>query len=464
MLLAAGLFGCDSAPTESGTPAAKPAASAPAGGAATDPAEPPPASKDDGSCPSFADLDVKSLPALPQSEYSSVLDEVWGRVLEKYYDPTIGCLDWPGIRVEFGKKVAAAESSADAYRLMNEMLGRLEQSHFQLHAPEGGDEDEDEAQGAASPDVQVRYIEDKLVVVHSGVKNVATGSELVAVDGRDTKEIIERAKTKANRPAELAFKAGRGAAAWMSCGVSGETHDLTLQTAAGKISNAKVECRRAKGELVTLGNLSNIPTRVTHRMVDGTKVGVLAFNIWMLPMLPRISAALGELRAAGMTSLVLDLRGNPGGVGPMAVSVGRLLLTDKASLGKLQYRKFAQDFKVVPDKGSFGGPIAILVDEGTASTSEIFAAGMVDIGRATVVGGGPSAGAALPSVIESLPGGGILQYAVGDYHSPNGTVVEGKGVVPNTVVPERQADFATPGRDPVLDAAVKQLKSQAPSP
>ena len=160
-------------------------------------------------------------------------------------------------------------------------------------------------------------------------------------------------------------------------------------------------------------------------MIEGTDVGVIAFNVWMLPMLDRIKSALEDLRVKGMKALVLDLRGNPGGVGPMAVSVGRLLLTEKATLGKLQYRKFAQEFNVTPDPGAFDGPIAVLVDEGTASTSEIFAQGVADIGRATIVGGGPSAGAALPSIIEELDGGALLQYAVGDYHSPEGTAVEG---------------------------------------
>ena len=107
---------------------------------------------------------------------------------------------------------------------------------------------------------------------------------------------------------------------------------------------------------------------------------------------------------------------------------------------------------------AFTGPVVVLVDEGTASTSEIFAVGLRDLGRAQIYGGRPSAGAALPSLIEALGGGAMLQYVVGDYHSSKGTVAEGDGVRPDVLVPETRADFVA-GRDPVLAAAVQALST-----
>ena len=113
-------------------------------------------------CVDYENLDTSTLPKLPEGEYIPVLEQVWERVREKYYDPTIGCLDWPAIRTEYGEKVAKAESGVEAYRLMNDMLGRLEQSHFKLHQPGRGDE---ETQGPASPDLQLRYIDEEILVV-----------------------------------------------------------------------------------------------------------------------------------------------------------------------------------------------------------------------------------------------------------------------------------------------------------
>jgi carboxyl-terminal processing protease len=181
-------------------------------------------------------------------------------------------------------------------------------------------------------------------------------------------------------------------------------------------------------------------------------------------MVEQVKLALADLRQRGMRALVLDLRGNPGGVGPMSMPVARLIMSEPGTLGVLQMRGFEQNFKIDPEGDPFAGPVALLVDEGTASTSEIFAQGLQDLGRVTVVGGGPSAGAALPSLIEELPGGAVLQYVVGDYHSPKGIVVEGKGVQPDLLVDENRQDFVGGGA-PVLRAAVEHLtKSLDPSP
>jgi carboxyl-terminal processing protease len=105
------------------------------------------------------------------------------------------------------------------------------------------------------------------------------------------------------------------------------------------------------------------------------------------------------------------------------------------------------------------------VDEVTASTSEIFVVGLEDLGRIEVVGARPSAGAALPSVIEQLPGGALLQYVVADYRSPAGTLVEGEGIMPDVIVTETRESFAD-GHDPVLEAGhrhvLDQLANQPP--
>jgi carboxyl-terminal processing protease len=154
-----------------------------------------------------------------------------------------------------------------------------------------------------------------------------------------------------------------------------------------------------------------------------------------------------------MRALVIDLRGNPGGVGAMVVPVARLLLAKSGSLGTMRMREGEQTFNVTAGEDPFGGPVAILVDEGTGSTSEIFAQALHDLGRVKVVGAGPSQGAALPSLIELLDGGAILQYVVADYTSPAGGSVEGKGVAPDVVVDETRADFRA-GKDPVLAAAI----------
>ena len=124
----------------------------------------------------------------------------------------------------------------------------------------------------------------------------------------------------------------------------------------------------------------------------------------------------------------------------MAIPIAARLVDKPLTLGTLQFREFAQTFTASPSLGvkPFTGPVVILTDEGTASTAEIFAAGLQEAGRALVVGD-TSLGAVLPSQVESLPGGAVIQYVVADFKTPKGVLLEGRGVQPNRRVVETRA-------------------------
>jgi C-terminal processing protease CtpA/Prc len=107
---------------------------------------------------------------------------------------------------------------------------------------------------------------------------------------------------------------------------------------------------------------------------------------------------------------------------------------------------------------TYDGPLAILVDGTSASTSEILAAGLKDLGRARVFGT-KTPGMALPSVVTKLPNGDGFQYAVANYTSTGGEPLEGRGVTPDEEVALDRASLLA-GRDPVIDAAVRWIESQ----
>src|SRR5262249_33546338 len=108
---------------------------------------------------------------------------------------------------------------------------------------------------------------------------------------------------------------------------------------------------------------------------------------------------------------------------------------------------------------TFLGPLAVLVDGCSASTSEIFAGGLQGLKRARVFGT-RTAGAALPSLIELLPNGDRFQFAIANYVSVDGKVLEGAGVQPDQEVkPDRKALLS--GCDPVVEAARQWIKTQA---
>ncbi len=441
-------------------------ASAPPGEATAPPASPTAGASSpagDDACRSWADLDLQGLPPLPQTEYTATFETVWRTVLEKHYDPTLNCQDWPATRLEYGERLAELEDEAAAFALIAQMLSSLGQSHLAVMPPRREAAGEPRAAtrtGDARLPLKARMVGGQVIVVdpvRDGAKSgLPRGAQVLAIDQDEVAPMITRMFEHVPREIEARFAVRRVVNNWMVC-PSGESRKVRYQAlGAAKPRSKTVKCHPYQVERVTLGNLKNVPVTVEHRMLPKSTIGYLHFNIWMVPLMTKIEAAIAQMREQGMTGLVLDLRGNPGGVGPMVVPLGRLLLSEAADLGTMHMRQGTQTFNVAAGDDPFTGPVAVLIDDGTASTSEIFAQAMQDLGRVQVFGASPSQGAALPSVIETLPGGGMLQYVVADYQSPKGTVVEGKGVIPDTVVAETREDFAR-GRDPVLEPAVAAI-------
>jgi carboxyl-terminal processing protease len=100
----------------------------------------------------------------------------------------------------------------------------------------------------------------------------------------------------------------------------------------------------------------------------------------------------------------------------------------------------------------FGGPVAILVDGLSVSTSEIFAAGLQVLGRARIFGEA-TAGQALPAMIAQLPNGDVMQYVVADFTAPDGRRIEARGVAPDHHRPLRRGALLA-GRDEALADAL----------
>ena len=195
---------------------------------------------------------------------------------------------------------------------------------------------------------------------------------------------------------------------------------------------------------------------VSRRLPDG--VGLLRFNVFLMDLLDPIENALQSF--SDEKAVIIDLRGNPGGFGGMALPICRHLVDHETPLGTMRWRKGEMQLTVEnPVPHPFKGPLAILTDEGTASTSEILAAGLQECGRAIVVGSN-TLGAALPSALMKLPDGSRLQYAVADYRTAKGVLIEGRGVKPDVAVPVTRKELLA-GKDPVLERAEAILLQRA---
>ena len=130
------------------------------------------------------------------------------------------------------------------------------------------------------------------------------------------------------------------------------------------------------------------------------------------------------------------------------------------NLGEQITRDGSMYFMINPRVKSlrYAGPVAVLIDELSVSTSEITAGGLKELGRARVFGQ-KTPGMALPSLIIKLPNGDGFQYVVSDLKTPNGGRYEGAGVQPDVFVPRKRTDYLN-AKDAVLIEAIDWLNSQ----
>ena len=219
---------------------------------------------------------------------------------------------------------------------------------------------------------------------------------------------------------------------------------------------------------MTVGNLPTMYVRVnneTRTTPSGKTAGFVGFNVWMTAVDRPFQEAIDQHR--GAAGIVLDLRGNPGGLAAMMMGIAGHFVSEPLPLGVMKTRDNELKFPVNPRRVSaagqpvqtYAGPVAILVDGLSGSASECFTGGMQSLKRVRVFGQ-RSMGAALPSQFDRLPNGDVFIHATGDFVTGDGTRLEGRGVIPDQEVPlTRKALLA--GQDSPLQAALEWIDTAA---
>jgi carboxyl-terminal processing protease len=247
-------------------------------------------------------------------------------------------------------------------------------------------------------------------------------------------------------------------------GPAGSTASVAFLDGADRTVELEIPRRPRPGTPVEFGNLPAFFTTFEHERLPvqgGGCVGVIRFSVWMLPVAAAFDRAIDDVRDCA--GVVIDLRGNPGGVAGMVMGIAGHFFPEPTPLGFLRQRgnelKLTANPRRVNSRGQpvepFAGRVAVLTDEVSVSTSEIFAAGMQAHGRARIFGD-TTAGQALPAVASRLPNGDVLMYVIADLTGPDERRIEGSGVAPDQLVPLTR-DGLLAGRDAPLEAAVRWI-------
>jgi carboxyl-terminal processing protease len=405
-------------------------------------------------------------PPRDQAAQLASFELVWSTVRDRHPDPTLNGLNWQVVHDSFRPRIALAQSPEAVRDILREMIGKLGVSHYAIIPGDFyaaiGDAPASKS-GDASAGIETVIVDGKAIVrtVETGSPaaraGVQPGMVLQGIDGTEVAPLLGKADEL--RDTESRRIASRSVTRKLA-GPADSPVALDLLDASGQPRH--VELNRAappKDAMVRFGNLPETRLEFESRTLPGG-IGYIRFSEFLDPvtLMPRFESALHDF--SKVPGIVLDLRGNPGGIGIMAMGIAGFFI-DKSGLqlGEMKMRTATLRFTVFPRQEIYSGRLAILIDEGSASTTEILAQGLQDLKRARIFGT-RSAGAALPSDIIRLPNGDGFQYPTASYTSTNGKVLEGNGVIPDVEVHQSVSSIAA-GEDTVIDAATRWIAADS---
>jgi carboxyl-terminal processing protease len=388
-----------------------------------------------------------------------IFETVWKDIRDHYYDPSFNGVNWDEIHTRYRPLVEAAGDDQEFYSMLSRMTGELHDAHTRFNSPEQWKKYK--KQQGVSSGISVDDLDGKTVVTtvrrdssaaHAGIE---PGMVVLSIDGKPVAErIAEIEKNKAPSSSERAtrlFSYGR---------LFAGPPDTEMRVGMERADGSRFE--------VTLERqvYSSVPDVITDVLPSG--IAYIRFDGFQPAITKEFRQALERFKNA--PGIVIDLRRNGGGdLGVLLPIAGfffdkkTLFAKDKTRSGK-PLSEFAGIFRLPlalyvgkPGDQIYSGPVVILVDARSASSSEVFAAGMQDSQRAKIVGSqscGCVLGIAKPRIMK---GGGVLEMSEVLWFSPKGRKLEGTGILPDETVAPTLSDLQQK-HDPAIETAERVLR------
>lgn len=240
------------------------------------------------------------------------------------------------------------------------------------------------------------------------------------------------------------------------------TTGLSVEEAVGKIrgkkgTTVKLKLIRNQSQVIDLEITRDdikVPSVESRQLDDGT--GYIRITTFGESTGQLAKQQAQELKAKGVKKIILDLRGNPGGVVDSAIAVASMWLP-KGALVMQEKRDNTIVKTYTADGDNFleGLPTVVLINEGSASASEIVAGALHD-GKAAKLIGEKTYGKGVVQGIQPLNNGAQLKVTVARWYRPNGQNIDKKGIQPNQKVTVSDADIEA-AKDTQLEAAQAAL-------
>ncbi len=438
--------------------------------------------------------DKPLLPAMPltpeQEKRLAAFNTVWKTIKDNYFDQTFSGLNWEAIRKEYEPLALKATTSLAFHSVLQDMINRLNRSHFVILPPEvyrelekakaqvkqneiGADGDandgedtggEKEAGGIFFDDadskfgigIEIRVINSQVVIteVEKGSSaargGLKPGYVIDKVNGVSLKSLLQTFIFSGSygRLAEKMFPLEV-----IEYFINGEKESSVLISYLDEKDapkEASIKRERLNGKLIKA--VPNFPREFFsfESRALSEDIGYIKFNMFAMAAVEGVCRALTEFK--DKKTVIIDMRGNIGGSIGALIGITGMLIDKPTMLGTQIYRTSRESVAVLPQGRKYNGKLIVLIDSLSYSAAEIFAGGLQESGRLTVVGE-KSAGQALPSTTIQLATGALFMYPFANFQTPKGYSIEGKGVEPDVNIP-RERKSLLEGKDAQLDAAV----------
>ena len=350
----------------------------------------------------------------------------WDEIREEYYDKTLNKQDWEKWRLKYVNEIKTKE---DAYIAIDSIIESLDDPYTRFLRPE---EFEEQNIGISAKlygiGVNISEIKGKTTIVgildDTPAKKVGlkAGDIILKVDNEDIKGY------KINDVAKLV----RGPA----------ESKVTIEILRDKKTIIyKIKRKEIKIKTVKL----NITDNIAH-------ITISSFLSQDTPV--EVQEALDK--SSSVKGIILDLRGNTGGLLPNAVIIANMFLPKGNIVSVVDRDGKSTDIEAEVNYNYIKKPLVVLINQGSASASEILSGALKDYNRAVLVGE-KSFGKGLVQKIETIQEENGLNITIAKYLTPSGKDINKKGIEPDYKVEYTKADFLAK-KDPQLEKAKQIIK------
>ncbi len=351
----------------------------------------------------------------------------WRIIKSKYYDPTMNGQDWTKWNRHYIDQIKTEE---DAYVAINSMLASLDDPYSRfLNREEYKEQNTNIDAKIVGIGVNIMSLSGKIVIISvvdgtpAQKSEIKAGDIILKVDGKD---------------------------------VSGKTISDVAALIRGEINTrVKLDILRDKTRIN-----KEIPREEIH--IKNIKASVIDKNIGYIQIISFISSDMTKEfvdalnKTQNCQGLIIDLRGNTGGLMPNAVVIADMFLTQGHIVSIVDRDKQKAVINAQSKPYAINKPLVILIDEGTASASEILSGALKDNQKAILVGK-RTYGKGMIQRIYPMPNQTGMNLTIAKYLTPKGIDINKKGISPDYEVEYTTKDFIN-DKDPQMDEAKRIIK------